>query len=85
MSERELKFKRVLLKLSGETFGGSEGKGLDTTAFEKLALYLSTLHKQTRIELAIVVGAGNLFRGRNVRNTHFDRELQITLVCLVLL
>lgn len=73
MSEPKLKFKRVLLKLSGETFGGSEGKGLDTKAFQKLALYLSSLHKKTQIELAIVVGAGNLFRGRDVKNTQFDR------------
>jgi uridylate kinase len=73
MSDSKLKFNRVLLKLSGETFGGSEGKGLDTGAFKKLASYLSTLHRNTHIELAIVVGAGNLFRGRDVKNTNFDR------------
>lgn len=66
----EPQYKRVLLKLTGELFGNSEThKGLDFTAIEKIAQYLVGLQKKTGIQMAIVVGAGNLFRGREVMNT----------------
>lgn len=68
-----IKYKRLLLKLSGETFGSNTKSGLDVDAFTDIATYLSKLHKRTGIELAIVVGAGNLFRGRDVEDKSFDR------------
>jgi len=66
-------YKRVLLKLTGEVFGGERQLGLDFVAIKKLTKYLAKLRKKTRVELAIVIGAGNLFRGRNVNDAGFDR------------
>lgn len=68
-----MQYKRVLLKLTGELFGGKTKKGLDFKAIAKVASYLHPLKEKTNIELAIVVGAGNLFRGRDVINTKVDR------------
>jgi uridylate kinase len=56
------KFKRILLKLSGEAFAGTDGHGIDFTRCEKLARALEKM-QQEGVEIAIVVGAGNLFRG----------------------
>lgn len=70
----EPQYKRVLLKLTGELFGNSEThKGLDFTAIQKIAEYIVGLQKRNNIEIAIVVGAGNLFRGREVMNTGADK------------
>lgn len=70
----EPQYKRVLLKLTGELFGNAEThKGLDFTAIQKIAEYIVGLQKRTNIEIAIVVGAGNLFRGREVMNTGADK------------
>jgi len=54
-------------------FGGERQLGLDFVAIKKLTKYLAKLRKKTRVELAIVIGAGNLFRGRNVNDAGFDR------------
>ena len=61
------------MKITGEVFGGEKQFGLDFVAIKKLAKYLAEVQKKTKVELAIVIGAGNLFRGRNVINTDFDR------------
>lgn len=69
-----MKYKRVLLKLSGELFGGESKKGIDFKSISKLALYLHNLLKKVpELKIAIVVGGGNLFRGRDVTNSEFDR------------
>lgn len=69
MTSDNFKYKRVLLKLSGEMFGGTAKKGLDIDSFKKIASYLHTLHQKSHIELAIISGAGNLFRGRDADKT----------------
>ena len=66
-----LKYKRVLLKVSGELFGDKNGKGIDFTSYERIAKELISAWKKTKIELAIVVGGGNIFRGRE-RNKEVD-------------
>lgn len=55
-------FKRVMLKLSGEVLGGEAGQGMDKEALEALAIQLNEVHA-TGIELAVVVGGGNILRG----------------------
>lgn len=70
---KKIKYKRVLLKLTGELFGGSNKKGLDFASIKKVAKYLCDLQKKTGVQLAIVSGAGNLFRGREITGTGFDR------------
>jgi len=70
---KEVKYKRILLKLTGEIFGGTKKKGLDFSAIQKVALYIHELVKETKVECAIVIGAGNLFRAREILGTKVDR------------
>ena len=59
-----LKYKRVLLKLTGELFGFENGKGINFKAFDSISKILVDLTKKTGVELVIVIGGGNIFRGR---------------------
>lgn len=56
-------YKRVLLKLSGEALGGESGTGIDPETVDKVVTQLVTLAK-SGMEIAIVVGGGNFWRGR---------------------
>lgn len=69
----EVKYHRIILKLTGELFGGEERKGLDFKSFNRVAKYLHSLQKKTQVQIAVVLGGGNLFRGREVMGTEFDR------------
>ncbi|MDR2083616.1 MAG: UMP kinase [Bacteroidales bacterium] len=64
--------KRILLKLSGESLMGNSAYGLDSTA---LAYYAGEIKKivDKKIELGIVVGGGNIFRGVQGSSKGFDR------------
>lgn len=74
MNKKNVIYKRVLLKLTGELLGeGQQGKGFDFLAIEKLAAQITYIKKTTGVELAIVLGAGNLFRGREVEGTKVDK------------
>lgn len=68
---KKLKYKRVLLKLTGELFGEKNGKGIDFVSFDTIASQIIKTWKKTKIDLAIVVGGGNIFRGRE-RATKVD-------------
>lgn len=59
----ELKYKRILLKLSGEALGGKGGNGIDPNEAEQLAERVREVHDMGA-DVAIVIGAGNLWRGR---------------------
>ena len=74
ISEKEthIPYKRVLLKLSGEAFG-LEGVGLNLDSVAHVAETLAMVRHNTGVEMAIVVGAGNLFRGRYIEGTSVDR------------
>jgi len=67
----KLKYERVLLKLTGELFGEKGGHGINFKAFESIATQIIPIWKKTKIDLAIVVGGGNIFRGRE-RATDVD-------------
>lgn len=64
-------YKRILLKLSGNFFSGSEKNGLDFLVITAVADEILAAYK-SGIEIAIVNGAGNIFRGRG-RPKEFDR------------
>ncbi len=66
------KFKRVLMKLSGEALIGSQTFGVDPAMMEDLAQEIQDVH-QLGVEIAIVVGGGNIIRGVNVSRAGFDR------------
>ena len=56
------KFKRILLKLSGETLGGEKGSGFDYDTIKSIADNVVSIHK-LGVEIGIVIGGGNIFRG----------------------
>jgi uridylate kinase len=61
----QLKYKRVMLKLTGELFGETEtGKGIFLPAYDKVAEGIRTIVNEYDVQLAITVGAGNIFRGK---------------------
>ena len=65
-------FKRILLKLSGEALMGAQKFGIDTQVAEMVARELKTVH-DLGIEIAIVVGGGNIFRGVSESAGNMDR------------
>ena len=65
-------YKRVLLKLSGESLGGNEGKGLDTESLRAYAREIAEASK-AGFQIAIVNGGGNIFRGIQGAGKGFDR------------
>jgi uridylate kinase len=68
----ELKFKRILLKLSGESLAGPDGFGIDPLQAEAIAERVKGVHKMG-VEVAIVIGAGNLWRGKQGLDRGMDR------------
>ncbi|MCB1197764.1 MAG: UMP kinase, partial [Deltaproteobacteria bacterium] len=56
------KYKRVLLKLSGEAFCHDNGYGIDPKVLENITDELKELYEDG-VELAVVIGGGNIFRG----------------------
>ncbi|HEY60335.1 MAG TPA: UMP kinase [Anaerolineae bacterium] len=60
----EVKYKRVLLKLSGESLAGPEGSRINAQRSTEIARLVSNVHKMG-VDVAIVIGAGNLWRGRD--------------------
>jgi uridylate kinase len=67
-----LKYKRVLLKLSGEALAAQQGFGVDPVRVHEIAAELREVH-QLGVEIAIVVGGGNFFRGVAVQAKDMDR------------
>ncbi len=67
-----LNYKRVLLKISGEALGGKKGVGLDTEILKSLAKELK-LVLDIGVQLALVCGAGNFFRGLSDKGGKMNR------------
>lgn len=67
-----MKYNRILLKLSGETLGGADGRGLDENTIEKFASQVADIAKGG-VQVAIVIGGGNIFRGLQGSKKGFDR------------
>jgi uridylate kinase len=65
-------FRRILLKLSGEALMGEKQYGLDPDTIERLAGEITDVHQQG-VEIAIVVGAGNIYRGMAAAAEGMDR------------
>jgi len=68
----ELKYQRVLLKLSGEALMGNEAYGIDPKVIDRLASEISELNKKGA-EVAVVIGGGNIFRGTGLAARGIDR------------
>jgi uridylate kinase len=68
----ELKYKRILLKLSGEALSGSSGFGIDVSEAEAIAARIKEVFDMG-VEVAVVIGAGNIWRGRQGLDRGMDR------------
>ncbi|HEY83395.1 MAG TPA: UMP kinase [Dehalococcoidia bacterium] len=68
----ELKYKRVLLKLSGEAFGGQNKFGIDIATLNQAAQQIKQA-VEMGVEVAIVVGGGNIWRGSEAAANGMDR------------
>ena len=66
------KYDRILLKLSGEALMGGQNYGIDTEVAAALAAEIKTVH-DLGVEVAIVVGGGNIFRGVSESAGNMDR------------
>jgi len=66
------KFKRILLKLSGEALMGSQSYGLDVKVIDSISKEIKTVYG-LGVEVAIVIGGGNIFRGIAASANGMDR------------
>ncbi len=67
-----MNYNRILLKLSGEALMGTKGYGIDSKRINDYALEIKKLHKN-KIQIAIVIGGGNIFRGVSGSSEGVDR------------
>ncbi|WP_207535777.1 UMP kinase [Desertivirga arenae] len=67
-----MKYKRILLKLSGESLMGDKQYGIDSDRVLQYAKDIKAVHDQG-IEIAIVIGGGNIFRGLSAEKSGMDR------------
>jgi uridylate kinase len=66
------KYKRILLKLSGEALAGDQGYGIDPAVLERIVHEIRGVH-DLAVETAIVIGGGNIFRGLQASASGMDR------------
>ena len=69
---KEKKYKRILLKLSGEQLMGDEGFGIDPKVLDRMALEIGQL-VGIGVQVGLVIGGGNLFRGAALNAAGMDR------------
>ncbi|MFT6757069.1 MAG: uridylate kinase [Chitinophagales bacterium] len=72
MSNKDKKYKRIMLKLSGEALMGNEGFGIDPKVLDQMALEIGQL-VGIGVQVGLVVGGGNLFRGAALSAVGLDR------------
>jgi len=68
----DLKYHRILLKISGEALGGHDNQGIDPTVARDIAARVRDV-RELGVDVAIVIGAGNLWRGKVGLNVGMDR------------
>ena len=64
--------KRVILKISGEALAGNNGRGINAEYIKEIALEIKELYNQVK-EIGIIIGAGNIWRGRDASEIGMDR------------
>ena len=69
LAGKEKKYKRILLKLSGEELMGEEGFGIDPKVLDRMALEIGQL-VGIGVQVGLVIGGGNLFRGAALAILH---------------
>ena len=66
------RYKRIILKLSGESLMGSQGYGIDSQRLQDYAQQIKEIHEMG-VQIGIVIGGGNIFRGLSGASKGFDR------------
>ncbi|MEJ5256377.1 MAG: UMP kinase [Acidimicrobiales bacterium] len=69
----EPRWSRVLLKVSGEAFAGEGGCGIDGAVVQRVAREIAEVRRDLGVEIAIVVGGGNIWRGMSGAGAGMDR------------
>ena len=72
MSKQSIRYKRVLVKLSGEALMGSGEYGIDPAIIKRIALEIQEI-RALGVEVAVVIGGGNIFRGAGLARAGMDR------------
>jgi len=72
MTDSPVQYRRVLLKLSGEALMGELDYGIEPRVIQRIAAEIATARK-TGVEIAIVIGGGNIFRGAGLARAGMDR------------
>ena len=72
MASKSPHYSRILLKLSGEALQGSQGYGIDNDTLEIIAKEITEVHK-LGVQVSIVIGAGNIYRGVSAAAKGMDR------------
>jgi uridylate kinase len=72
MSDAPLSYRRVLLKLSGEALMGDLDYGIEPTVIQRMAAEIAAV-REKGVEIAIVIGGGNIFRGAGLARAGMDR------------
>ncbi len=72
MSDKPVQYRRVLLKLSGEALMGDLDYGIELKVIQRIAAEIATA-RNTGVEIAIVIGGGNIFRGAGLARAGMDR------------
>ena len=70
------RYKRILLKLSGESLMGNQGYGIDSQRLQDYAQQIKEIHEMG-VQIGIVIGGGNIFRGLSGASKGFDRVTAI--------
>jgi len=74
MATKNKKYKRVMLKISGEVIGNVNGEGIDTDSLKRIAKQIVDLNKH-KIQVCVVVGGGNIWRYRDTKNAGIERTV----------
>jgi len=72
MSDSPVRYRRVLLKLSGEALMGELDYGIEPKVIQRIATEIATA-RESGVEIAIVIGGGNIFRGAGLARAGMDR------------
>ena len=78
-----MKYRRVLLKLSGEALSGEKGFGFDEATVRKVAGQVKEAH-EAGVQIGIVIGAGNFWRGRSSQEMDRVKADQIGMLATVM-
>ena len=73
MAEKTKKLRRVVLKISGEALMGKLGYGVDPEVLKSISLEIKGINKSS-VEIAVVIGGGNIFRGLSAASKGMDRS-----------